>query len=80
MWNAISPGFSKWGRRPQMGSQAVLDGVARMGWGRAVKMQLKQNLNVNSMLTGLSYVNSQTVDNLMFCSLDPYLLCRVVAK
>ena len=44
----LTPGFSKWGRRPQMGSQSVSDGVATwIDWGRtgrAVKMQLKQNL------------------------------------
>ena len=39
---SLYPGFSKWDQRPQMGSQAVSDGVARIDWGRAVKMQLKQ--------------------------------------
>ena len=59
-----------------MGSQAVLDGVARIDWGRlgcTVKMQLKQN----SMLTGLAYVQSHIDDNLLYCSLDPYV-CWVV--
>ena len=32
------------------------------------------------MLSGLPYVQSHIVDNLLFCSLDPYLLGRGVAK
>ena len=34
----------------------------------------------DSMLTRLSYVNSHIVDNLLFCSLEPYLLGRGVEK
>ena len=51
--------------------------------GCAVKMQLKLNKYLFvSMLTGLSYVQSHRpiVDKLLFCSLDPYLLGRGVAK
>ena len=32
------------------------------------------------MLTGLSYANRRIVDDLLFCSLTPYLLGRGVAK
>ena len=37
---SLYPGFSKWDQQPQMGSQAVSDGVARIDWGRAVKIRV----------------------------------------
>ena len=41
----------------------------------------QSNCNLNkicdSMLTGLAYVQSHTDDNLLYCSLDPYI-CWVV--
>ena len=44
------------------------------GWSGVARVaQSKYNYSkiCNSVLTGLFYVNSHIVDNLLFCSLDP---------
>ena len=48
------------------GAADCFGGVARIDWAR--------------MLYGLSYAQSHIVDNLLYCSLDPPLLGRGVAK
>ena len=58
----------RWGRKDPLGFAGV------------AQSKSKRSKMCNFMLTDLSYVRSHIVDNLPFCSLDPYLLGHGVAK